>query len=152
MTEQTTTPTPEAPENRPNACKRRGRFAIFAVALALIAGIAGVAVTKAVSHAGGFGHGFMRGMHGPMDAATANRRAERAMKHLAVEVDATPEQTSKLVAIAQGAVKDLLPIRDQLMAGRGEIKDLLLAANVDKAAIEKMRARSWRSSIRRPAA
>lgn len=136
MTEQASSPTPDGPEPRPQRCKGRGRFAFFAILLALAAGIAGVAITKAVSHAHGSGRGFM---HGAMDPATAGKRAERAMRHLAIEVDASPEQTAKLVAIAQGAVKDLLPVRDQLIAGRGQIKDLLLSASVDKASIEKLR-------------
>lgn len=135
MTEQTT---PETPENRPARCKGRGRMAFFAILLALLAGTAGVLITKAV-HAHGFGGGpgFM---HGAMDPATAGKRAERAMRHLAVEVDATPEQTAKLIAIAQATVKDLFPIRDEFIAGRGQIKDLLLAPTVDKTAIEKLRA------------
>lgn len=36
-------------------------------------------------------------------------RIERFIKHVAVEVDATPEQTEKLTAIAKGAARDGAP-------------------------------------------
>lgn len=138
MTEPTThtTPSPETPGTRPARCRGRGRIAFFAVMLAVLAGATGFLASKAMSHGHGFGGHFM---HGPIDPATAGKRAERAMRHLAIEVDATPEQTQKLVAIAQSAVRDLLPLREQLVAGRGEIRDALLATSVDRNVIEKMR-------------
>ena len=69
-----------------------------------------------------------------------NERIERMVKHLAVEVDATPEQQQKLTAIAKSAAKDLEPLRGQAMETRKQALELLSAPNIDRAAIEKLRA------------
>ena len=61
------------------------------------------------------------------------------VKHLAVEVDATPEQQEKLVAIAKSAAKDLAPLRGQAMETRKQAMELLSAPSIDRAAIEKLR-------------
>jgi protein CpxP len=68
-----------------------------------------------------------------------NERIEKMVKHLAVEVDATPEQQQKLTAIARSAAKDLAPLRGQAMETRKQAMELLSAPNVDRAAIEKLR-------------
>jgi Spy/CpxP family protein refolding chaperone len=66
--------------------------------------------------------------------------ADRAVRHLAIEIDATAEQQDKLRAIVHDAVKDLLPYREKIMAARGAARDLLTRDTVDRAAIEKFRA------------
>src|SRR5438067_835158 len=48
--------------------------------------------------AGAFAHG--RRMHGAMDPAQMDERIEHFIKHLAVDVNATPEQQKKLEQIA----------------------------------------------------
>ena len=77
--------------------------------------------------------------HGRMDPARMEERIEKMVKHLAVEVDATPEQQQKLSAIAKSAAKDLAPLRGQAMETRKQAMELLSAPNVDRAAIEKLR-------------
>jgi periplasmic protein CpxP/Spy len=131
-------PFDKAPADAP----RRGWKASLLVAGALAVGLAGAAATTALSggfgpgawHAGGFGSG-------PIDPAEVDERVERMVKHLAVEIDATPEQQDRLVAIAQGAAKDLLPMRDRMKAAREEAHAILTAPTVDRAAIEALRAR-----------
>ena len=86
-----------------------------------------------------FAHG-RGGMHGPMDPAEMDQHIEHMVKHFAVEVDATPEQQQKLAAIAKDAAKDLAPLRGQAMETRRQAIELLSAPNVDRAAIEKLRA------------
>jgi len=78
-------------------------------------------------------------MGGSFDPAQVDRHVERMIKHLAVEADASADQQAKLVAIAKGAVNDLLPLRDKLQANRGQAFDLFTAGNVDRAAIERLR-------------
>lgn len=78
-------------------------------------------------------HGRWRG-HGDI-----SERIEKMVKHLAVEVDATPEQQEKLVAIANSAAKDLAPLRGQAMETRKQAMELLSAPSIDRAAIEKLR-------------
>ncbi len=66
-------------------------------------------------------------------------RADRAVRHLAIEIDATAEQQDKLRAIVREAVKDLLPVREKIMAARATARDLLTRETVDRAALEKFR-------------
>jgi periplasmic protein CpxP/Spy len=92
----------------------------------------------------GFGPGpaadWRSGLYDGMIGAVVEARADRAVRHLAIEIDATPEQQDKLRAIVRDAVKDLLPVREKLMAARATARDLLTGETVDRAAIEKFRA------------
>jgi Spy/CpxP family protein refolding chaperone len=83
------------------------------------------------------GRAFARGHWG--GHYDVNERIEKMVKHLAVEVDATPEQQEKLTAIAKSAAKDLAPMRGQAMETRKQAMELLSAPNIDRAAIEKLR-------------
>jgi Spy/CpxP family protein refolding chaperone len=82
--------------------------------------------------------------HGPIDPAQLDGHVERMLKHLYVEIDATDEQKQRLEPIAQQAAKDLLPLRDELHAGRRQAIELLTQERVDPAAIEALRARQLR--------
>ena len=76
---------------------------------------------------------------GPLDPAQAEERADRAVRHMAIELDATAEQQGKLRTIAKDAVKDLLPMRDKARAARERARELLTQPTVDRAAIEAFR-------------
>jgi protein CpxP len=116
----------------------KGRMALLAAVVALVAGTAGSLATSAFSFAQGpWQAGFM---DGPVDLAQIDKHVERMMKHLAVEVDATQEQQGKLVAIAQSAVNDLVPLREKVEADRKRAIELFSAPSVDRTAIEKLRA------------
>src|SRR5262245_57937247 len=87
----TDTPTsePALPAPRP---PRRGRTVFFVAMVALVAAMAGAFGTTAFSQ--GFGG---RGWHGGRgflsgDPARIEERADRMVRHLAVEIDATSEQ------------------------------------------------------------
>lgn len=150
MTETSNTPSPD-----PKKCKGRRRGFFFLSFLVLGSALAGGLATKALSHAGPGWHkyhghhgGFMRTRGGPMalirgpvDPEKAQKRAARMAKHLAVEVDATPQQTDKLVDIAKALAVDTVPIRKELRSARKQVVDLLTSQdNVDRAAIEQLRA------------
>lgn len=145
MTEPTTS---ENPNSAPRRCGHSRRGIVPMIAVALIGLGAGVFATKAVSHGShwGFQHhhggGFMRvgAMMGPMDAAEAEERAGRMARHLAVEIDASGDQTDKLTAIAKSTAKDLLPLREKVREARKQGLDLIGAASLDRSAIEKLRA------------
>jgi periplasmic protein CpxP/Spy len=115
----------------------RGRVALLLILAALAGAIAGLA-TDAFGQAPMLWH-EQPFMGGPFDPAQVDRHVERVIKHLAVEADATADQQAKLVAIAKGAVNDLLPLREKLRANRGQALDLFAAGNVDRAAIERLR-------------
>lgn len=134
MTDLNATPVSAAP---------RRRRAVFVAAVAIVAAATGALATKAVSQGFHHGPGFMRHggfMGGPFDPARAEERAEKMVKHLAIEVDATKEQQEKLAVIAKGLAKEVGPLRDKMQAARQQGRDLLLQPKVDRAAIEKLRA------------
>jgi protein CpxP len=129
-----------APQPAPRS--GRGRVALLLVLVALVGAVAGGIATNAFGQAPMLWHArpFMGGpFGGPLDPAQVDRHVERVIKHLAVEADASADQQAKLVAIAKGAVADLLPLREKVQANRAKAIDLFTAGNVDRAAIEKLR-------------
>jgi periplasmic protein CpxP/Spy len=83
--------------------------------------------------------GFGGGLFDTMIEAVVEAHADRAVRHLAIEIDATTEQQDKLRAIVRDAIKDLLPMREKIMSARATARDLLTRDTVDRAAIEKFR-------------
>lgn len=108
-----------------------------------IAGLAAaVAGTLAV---GACSHGPHRGWHdGPMsgqvDPERAARFTEKMADRIVSAVDGTPEQKSRIQSIAQAAMTDLMPLREQARTARRQSVDLLAARSIDRAAIERLRA------------
>jgi protein CpxP len=115
---------------------RRILLILFIVAAA---GIAAYATSAFSQGLGGPWHG--RPFFGQtFDPAAIEDRADRMVRHLAIEVDATPEQQEHLRGIVRSAVRDLLPLRDKAMSMRQHGRELLLQATIDRAAIESLRA------------
>jgi protein CpxP len=140
MTEFVTNPGTPAPARR-----RRGRAALLALLVALGVGTTAFFAGQAFSQPGfgPFGHGGWHGrgfMMGQMDPAQIEDRADRMVRHLAIEVDATAEQQERLRAVVKSAVKDLLPMREKAQAARQRGRELLTQATIDRAAIEAFRA------------
>ena len=105
----------------------------------------GAFATVAFSETGedGWGLGsWYRGgfMDGPLGPAQIEDRADRAVRHLAIDIDATPEQQQKLETIVKAALKDLLPMWEQIRAGREQARELLTGPLVNRDDIEKLRA------------
>ena len=123
---------------------RRGRRWLFVTTVALVAAISGAMATRAVGHYGPHGWGHMRGgpwfTRGPLSAAEIEDRTDRAVRHAAIELDATAEQQEKLRSIAKAAIKDLLPMREKAQVARDRAKGLLTQPKIDRAAIEAFRA------------
>ena len=142
MTDQAS-PTPEITPAPARA--KRGWKTPLLVAGALAVGLSGAVATTAWSDGGRFGHGMWRqgghwGDARSIDPASLDKMIERGVKHLAIELDATPEQQTRLVEIAQSAATDLRPLRDQLSEARKKGRDLLVQPNLDRAQIESFRA------------
>jgi periplasmic protein CpxP/Spy len=123
------------------------------LALALAVAFVGSAVTGAFSQGygpgfgphwgGGPGFGSRWGgpaMMNPFDPSQAQDRADRMVRHLAIEIDATADQQEKLRGIVKSALNDLLPLRDKAQGFRDRARTLLTAPTVDRAAIEQLRA------------
>lgn len=108
--------------------------------VALAAALTGAVATSAMSQYSdgqGMPMHFMGGHD--IDPAKAEEHADRMVRHLAIEVDATNEQTEKLRTIVRTAVKDLIPLREKIKSARGRVRDLLTAPTVDRAALESLR-------------
>jgi periplasmic protein CpxP/Spy len=148
MTNHETSPTPPAsagPDLQPP--RRRSRRYLTIAAIVVAAGLSGAVATQAFSESGfgpgrWHGHGFGPGMMGggPIDPARAEERADRMVRHLAVEIDASAEQQEKLRTIVKSAVKDLVPMREKAQAARQKARQLLTQPTIDRAAIEAFRA------------
>jgi Spy/CpxP family protein refolding chaperone len=137
MTEIVTNPGTPAPARR-----RRGRAALLALVLALGVGTTAFFAGQAFSQPGfgPFGGGWHGRMMGQMDPAQIEDHADRMVRHLAIEVDATTEQQERLRAVAKSAVRDLLPLREKAQAARQRGRELLTQTTIDRAAIEAFRA------------
>jgi len=139
MTNQPDNPTDPQPTAATSAPRRR-RVWPLVTAAALAATLVGSLATHALSQHR-FGHWHGPGfMSGAIDPADAEERIDKAARHLAIEIDATPEQQERLRTIAKAAVKDLLPMREKAHAARQRARDLLTQQSVDRAAIEAFRA------------
>lgn len=125
------------------AGQRRGFFRRAGVFMA-VAAIAGTIGLQA--HAQG-GHGFRGGWFaGSSDPAKVDERVDRMLKHLSVEINATPEQQQKLAPIVKQAITDLQPLREQMRNTRKQATDLMSAPQIDRAAIEALRAQKMQTA------
>src|SRR5215212_5327172 len=105
----------------------RSRRTGWIVAAVIAAGLTGAAATSALSQGPGFGSGFGHGrwhVHfmGPLDPAHIEDHADRMVRHVAIEIDATTDQQDKLRAVVKAAVKDLVPMRDKAQAARAKAR------------------------------
>ncbi|MCB1489306.1 MAG: Spy/CpxP family protein refolding chaperone [Bauldia sp.] len=127
----------------------RGFWGILAATVVGV-GLAGAFAQSALSDEGGW-HGRWQGpgarhammFNASLDPAEIDDRIERMVAHLAIEIDATDEQKSRLTTIFVGAAHDLLAIREELgdrAETAGELIDLLTGPTVDPAAVEAFRA------------
>lgn len=65
--------------------------------------------------------------------------AEKRIDRLIKSVDGTPEQKTKLTQLAQSAMADMKPLREQHMDARKKGMALLAAASIDRNALEQLR-------------
>jgi periplasmic protein CpxP/Spy len=129
----------QAPSNRRS---RRGALLLALVAVALLAGITGNLLSKAFGqaswhHIRWHGGGVFGGSLSP---AQIDDRIDRMTKHMAIELDATPDQQVKVANIAKAAAADLRPLHEKALATRAQAVTLLTAPTIDRSAIERLRA------------
>jgi Spy/CpxP family protein refolding chaperone len=142
MTDQNATPQTAAPHDIPPPPRRRGMRPAWVVVLVAAAGLTGAVVTASSQGFGpGFGHHFGHWRGGMMgfDPAQAEERADRMVRHLAIELDATNEQSDKLRVIIRSAVRDVVPMRDKVLATRTQARVLLTEPTINRAEIERLR-------------
>ena len=123
------------PPERP----RRLRRALFVTAVAGAAALTGAFANSAFSQ--GFGPPWQaRTFFGQaFDPAAIEDRADKIVRHLSIEVDATAEQQERLRGIVRSAVRDLLPLREKAISSRQRGRELLTATTIDRSEIEALR-------------
>jgi Spy/CpxP family protein refolding chaperone len=149
---------PASPRNR--TPRMKGALTVVAIVLgvAAIGAFAGSSFSQGLRHSlvtvpdtmatdvsfegrfGDFGPGWASALPSSVIEAFIDMRADRMIRHLAVEIDATADQQDKLRAIVRSTVKDLLPVRDKMLAARATGRELLTRPTIDRAALESLRA------------
>ncbi|EBA10714.1 Spy/CpxP family protein refolding chaperone [Roseobacter sp. CCS2] len=89
------------------------------------------------------GHRFGAGRGSMLDDMTdaeMDGMIARGVAHAAIELDATDAQRDEITQIILDLVADLRPVPDGFRAAGTEIRELLLAEEVDAAALEALRA------------
>src|SRR5262245_60254201 len=135
-----TTETPQPSPSTAGGGKPRRRFFLTAAIATVIAGLA--AGIGARAFAGGGHCGWSRGgfMGGMLDPTTVDAHLDRMLKHLFVEINATPAQQTQLAPIVKSAAQDLLPLRAQMHDARRQAVELLSQPTIDRPALETLRA------------
>jgi periplasmic protein CpxP/Spy len=137
MSDQSSTPSPRSDGQPPAPRRRRAASWLLLATLTLTAALTGAAASRAFSQYHWHGPSFMGP---PFDPARAEDRADRAVRHLAIEIDASNDQQDKLRGIVRGLVQDLLPMREKAMTARERGRTLLTQPSIDRAALEALRA------------
>jgi len=107
--------------------------------VAFIAGAGLMAGVGAIAQGVGMGamhHGMMNGNASP---AEISAHVDHMLKHLYVEIDATPAQQAQIGPLVQQAVTDLLPLRTQLQAGHTQFVQALTQSTIDRNGMETVR-------------
>lgn len=68
------------------------------------------------------------------------KRISRFVKHVAIEIDATPEQIDQIVAILTPAAIEMKAVQKDLATTGQDLHELILAESVDPTAVEALRA------------
>jgi Spy/CpxP family protein refolding chaperone len=148
MTDQSNTTFSSANATPTRTCRgRRGVFVLVLLAVALVAGLTGNMLSTAFGQGFAWHHGGFMGpmggkgpFGGPLTPAQIDDRIDRATKHMAIELDASPDQQAKIAGIAKATVNDLRPLHEKAQAARSQAIALLTAPTVDRSAIERLRA------------
>lgn len=80
-----------------------------------------------------------RGDFSQMSDEEIEKKITRAVKHVSIEIEATPEQEAKITALATALAKDMKPLHGEFKAAGQEMQKLLLADTIDRQAMEKIR-------------
>jgi periplasmic protein CpxP/Spy len=112
----------------------RYTVAAFIAGAGLMAGIGAVAQGAGM---GAMHHGMM--LNANASPAEVSAHVDHMLKHLYVEIDATPAQQAQIGPLVQQAVTDLLPLRPQLQAGHTQFVQALTQSTIDRNAMETAR-------------
>jgi periplasmic protein CpxP/Spy len=112
----------------------RYTVAAFIAGAGLMAGIGAVAQGAGL---GSMHQGMM--MNGNASPADIAAHVDHMLKHLYVEIDATPAQQAQIGPLVQQGVTDLLPLRPQFQAGHTQFVQALTQSTIDRNGMETAR-------------
>lgn len=127
------------------------RLVIAALVGSLGAGVGMAAFAHGGGPGGGFGSGFGHGgwQMGPgaqSDPQAMKRRVDASVRWMLADVNATDAQREKIAAIVEATRKEMAPLREKHREARRAVMELLAKPNVDRAAIEAIRAQEIQSA------
>ncbi len=137
-------------ENSPKSRMSKGKIIGMLTAGTLVIG--GIFSVQAVAGSNTFQHlkteigykGHWRGgdhkRFSEMTEEEMESRVTRVVKHIAIEIDATEDQTAKIVTLVMAVANDMKPLHEKMHASREEIQALLLSEQIDRTALEALRA------------
>lgn len=102
----------------------RQTVAAFLLGAALVVGAGSYAVERHLNP------------HGEIDASA---HADRMLRHLYVEIDATDAQKARIDPLVKQALQDLKPLHEQLRSAHQQATTLLTQPAIDRAALEAAR-------------
>ncbi len=129
---------PDATPPSPPTRRPWRRLAIASLVGSLAAGL-GAGLAHAHGGPGGWG-GWHRG-DDSADPQAMQRRAEARVKWMLADVDATEAQQKKIAEIMTAAMTELRPLRQQAQDARREVTQILSRPQIDRGALEALRAR-----------
>jgi protein CpxP len=135
MSKEDTTSADSEPSTSP-ARSRRSRWRRAALWIGIPAVAAGLLMAPrafAGHHGCGGGHGFM---HGAESADEVSQHMQRRLGWMLSKVDATDAQQAEAKQVLDAAVPDLFALSQEGTALRVQLKDALLADQLDLAAIQ----------------
>jgi Spy/CpxP family protein refolding chaperone len=145
MTEQTNA------TNQPDSGKPRRPWRRVAIA-ALIGSLATGAGLTAYAHGGGpfGGHrgpgGWHMGPGGQTDPEAMKRRVDASVRWMLADINATEAQQQRIAEIVGATMTEMAPLRAKHREARRSVMELLAKPNVDRAALEAIRAQEMQSA------
>jgi Spy/CpxP family protein refolding chaperone len=112
----------------------RYTIAAFIAGAGLMAGIGAVAQGAGLTS---MHHGMM--LNSNASPAEIAAHVDHMLKHLYVEIDATPAQQTQIGPLVQQAVTDLLPLGPQFKAGHAQFVQALTESAIDRNGMETVR-------------
>lgn len=121
------------------------------IAIAALVGSLGAGIgMQAFAHGGGFGGFGPGGRHmdrgGQTDPEAVKRRTDASVRWMLADVNATDAQREKIAAIVEATRREMAPLREKHREARRAVMELLAKPNVDRAAIEAIRAQEIQSA------
>lgn len=91
-------------------------------------------------HEAGWGKRRGRADWANLTDAEIEKKVSRAVKHVAIEIDATDEQTARITTLVTAVAKNMKPLRGEFRSAGEELQKLLVSNTIDRTALEAVRA------------